>query len=100
MNAALCLEVGAGAFPSPQQVLDVGPEALQSRCGVGYRAKTICGLAQQVGMPATLSVTHLLHASNHPVPCPGQAAEDGLKRPESRCGVQRDMAEPTMCDLA
>ena len=63
MNAALCLEVGAGAFPSPQQVLNAGLEALQSRCGVGYRAKTICGLAQQVGMPAALSVTHLLHAS-------------------------------------
>ena len=48
MNAALCREIGDGAFPTPRQVLDAGPEALQSRCGVGYRAKTICGLAQQV----------------------------------------------------
>ena len=49
MNAALCKEIGAGAFPTPGQVLAAGPEALQSKCGVGYRAKTICGLAQQVG---------------------------------------------------
>ena len=63
MNAALCSEVGAGAFPSPQQVLEAGPDALQNRCGVGYRAKTICGLAQQAGMPVNLSVTHLLFTS-------------------------------------
>ena len=48
MNAALCREVGGGAFPSPQQVLQAGPQQLQARCGVGYRAKTICALAQQV----------------------------------------------------
>ena len=48
MNAALCREVGGGAFPTPQQVLAAGPQALQARCGVGYRGKTICALAQQV----------------------------------------------------
>lgn len=48
MNAALCKEVGGGAFPTPAQVIECGPEALRDRCGVGYRAKTICGLAQQV----------------------------------------------------
>ena len=53
MNAALCDEVGNGAFPTPQQVLDAGPEALQSKCGVGYRAKTICALAQQVSSHCT-----------------------------------------------
>ena len=57
MNAALCAEVGGGAFPSPQQVLEAGPEALQSRCGVGYRARTICSLAQQVGMLGILSIS-------------------------------------------
>ncbi len=50
MNAALCKEIGSGAFPTPRQVLEAGPEALQSKCGVGYRAKTICGLAQQVSI--------------------------------------------------
>ena len=48
MNAALCTEIGGGAFPTPQQVLKAGVDVLQSRCGVGYRAKTICSLAQQV----------------------------------------------------
>jgi 3-methyladenine DNA glycosylase/8-oxoguanine DNA glycosylase len=48
MNAALCGELGGGAFPTPAQVIAAGPEALQSKCGVGYRARTICALAQQV----------------------------------------------------
>ncbi|EIE22161.1 DNA glycosylase [Coccomyxa subellipsoidea C-169] len=47
MNAALCSEIGGGAFPTPAQVAAAGVEALQSRCGVGYRGKTIHGLAQQ-----------------------------------------------------
>ncbi|CAL8467324.1 g6861 [Coccomyxa elongata] len=48
MNAALCTEIGGGAFPTPAQVAAAGVEALQSRCGVGYRAKSIHGLARQV----------------------------------------------------
>ena len=64
MNAALCKEVGNGAFPTPQQVLDAGPEALQMKCGVGYRAKTICSLAQQV--------------SSRSMPCLHKTKEAGL----------------------
>ena len=63
MNAALCREVGEGAFPTPQQVLAAGPAQLQACCGVGYRAKTICALAQQVtGIAFAL-------ANNMPSPC-------------------------------
>ena len=48
MNAALCREVGAGAFPTPAQVATCGAEQLQKRCGLGYRARTLCKLAEQV----------------------------------------------------
>ena len=48
MNAALCREVGAGAFPTPAQVAACGAEQLQKRCGLGYRARTLCKLAEQV----------------------------------------------------
>lgn len=49
MNAALCSEVGSGgAFPTPAEIVGCGADALRDRCSVGYRAKTICGLAQQV----------------------------------------------------
>eukprot|EP00891_Asterochloris_glomerata_P003845 jgi/Astpho2/3845/Aster-x0598 len=48
MNAALCREVGAGAFPTPAQVAACGAEQLQKRCGLGYRARTVCKLAEQV----------------------------------------------------
>lgn len=51
MNAALCTEIGRGAFPTPAQVTAAGVETLQSRCGVGYRAKSIHGLARQVQSP-------------------------------------------------
>lgn len=54
MNAALCLEIGGGAFPTPAQVTAAGVEALQSRCGVGYRAKSIHSLAQQVQPPSLI----------------------------------------------
>ena len=47
MNAALCSLNDAGAFPTPAQIAEAGPEALQQQCGVGYRARTICALAQQ-----------------------------------------------------
>ncbi len=48
MNSALCREVGAGAFPTPAQVAACGAEQLQKRCGLGYRARTVCKLAEQV----------------------------------------------------
>ena len=51
MNTALCREVGAGAFPTPAQVAASGPEQLQKRCGLGYRARTLCKLAEQVSAP-------------------------------------------------
>ncbi|KAK9803539.1 hypothetical protein WJX73_005893 [Symbiochloris irregularis] len=47
MNAALCKQVGKGAFPSPLEIIAAG-EAGLAACGVGYRAKTILKLAQQV----------------------------------------------------
>lgn len=59
MNAALCEEIGGKAFPTPAQVAAAGVEALQSRCGVGYRAKSIHGLARQVQPPA-LCTDHAL----------------------------------------
>ena len=47
MNAALCEQVGAGAFPSPSQILSAGASSLQA-CGLGYRVKTLLRVAEQV----------------------------------------------------
>ena len=48
MNKALCAQVGRGAFPSPAMLLQAGADKLQSECGLGYRAKTLLRLAEQV----------------------------------------------------
>ena len=48
MNKALCAKVGSGAFPSAAMLLQAGADKLQSECGVGYRAKTLLRLAEQV----------------------------------------------------
>lgn len=47
INAALCDKLGAGAFPTPAQLLSAGASGLQA-CGLGYRAKTLLRLAEQV----------------------------------------------------
>ncbi|KAK9851355.1 hypothetical protein WJX84_010076 [Apatococcus fuscideae] len=48
MNAALVKHVGKGAFPTASQTAEYGAEQLQADCGLGYRARTLCKLAQQV----------------------------------------------------
>ena len=48
MNESLCKHFGDGAFPKPSKLSSVEPEKLQTSCGVGYRAKSIVSLAQQV----------------------------------------------------
>ena len=48
MNKALCAKTGHGAFPSPAMLLHAGVQKLQSECGLGYRAKTLVCLAEQV----------------------------------------------------
>ena len=48
MNKALCATVGQGAFPSPAMLIQAGVQRLQSQCGLGYRAKTVIRLAEQV----------------------------------------------------
>lgn len=53
MNKALCSKTGNGAFPSPTMLIQVGTAKLQSECGLGYRAKTLIQLAEQV-MPQPL----------------------------------------------
>ena len=60
MNKALCATVGQGAFPSPAMLIQAGVHRLQSQCGLGYRAKTVMRLAEQVllfladSVPATV----------------------------------------------
>ncbi|KAL0048205.1 hypothetical protein WJX82_009864 [Trebouxia sp. C0006] len=48
MNKALCSKAGKGAFPSPTMLIQAGAVKLQSECGLGYRAKTLIQLAEQV----------------------------------------------------
>ena len=48
MNEALCEKFGGGAFPSAASLASLEVEALQKEAGVGYRAKSIKKLAQQV----------------------------------------------------
>lgn len=50
MNAALCHHVGSGAFPTPEQIAAFGAARLQASCGLGYRARSLHRLAEQVGM--------------------------------------------------
>lgn len=50
MNKALCATVGQGAFPSPAMLIQAGVQQLQSQCRLGYRAKTIVRLAEQVSL--------------------------------------------------
>lgn len=47
MNRLLVQRVGDGAFPTPAQLARLTPSRLKQRCGVGYRAKRIIGLARQ-----------------------------------------------------
>lgn len=47
MNRLLVERVGGGAFPTTDQVAAMTPSRLQKRCGVGYRAKRIVGLARR-----------------------------------------------------
>lgn len=46
MNHLLVTKIGGGAFPTPTQLARLTPARLQKRCGVGYRAKRIVGLAR------------------------------------------------------
>ena len=48
MNQALCRRLGAGAFPRASDVATADPKVLQLEAGLGYRAKSIVLLAQQV----------------------------------------------------
>ncbi|KAK9862094.1 hypothetical protein WJX84_009298 [Apatococcus fuscideae] len=48
MNAALVEHVGKGGFPTAAETAAYGAERLQADCGLGYRARTISKLAQQV----------------------------------------------------
>ena len=48
MNAALCEKFGEGAFPTAATLASLDVRALQKEAGVGYRAKSIKRLAQQV----------------------------------------------------
>ena len=48
MNKALCASIGDGAFPSPAMLVQAGAGRLQTECGVGYRAKSLLRLAEQV----------------------------------------------------
>lgn len=48
MNKALCSKIGSGAFPSPKDVVEAGLIRLQTECGLGYRAKSLLQLGQQV----------------------------------------------------
>ena len=48
MNQALCQKLGSGAFPRVSDVATADPKVLQLEAGLGYRAKSIVLLAQQV----------------------------------------------------
>jgi 3-methyladenine DNA glycosylase/8-oxoguanine DNA glycosylase len=49
MNAKLCRHVGRdGAFPTPDQINEVGSDFLKENCRVGYRDKYIWGLANDI----------------------------------------------------
>ena len=50
MNRALCSNIGHGAFPSPENLVEAGLNRLQTECGLGYRAKSLLQLAQQVNV--------------------------------------------------
>ncbi|MEO1496817.1 MAG: endonuclease III domain-containing protein [Planctomycetota bacterium] len=47
MNRLLVDRLGDGAFPTPAQLARLTPSRLKARCGVGYRAKRIVGLARR-----------------------------------------------------
>lgn len=47
MNRLLVERIGGGCFPTPEQLAGLTPSRLQKRCGVGYRAKRIVGLARR-----------------------------------------------------
>ena len=53
MNEALCEKFGGGAFPSAASLAIVDVQALQKEAGVGYRARSIKRLAQQVSSTRT-----------------------------------------------
>ena len=67
MNAALCEKVGKGAFPTAAEVARWQLNALQAECGLGYRAKHIVRLAEQVThfAPISLSAFNLKCISMH-----------------------------------
>jgi len=48
MNTLLCRHVGGGGFPTPRQLAKVRVDTLKRRCKVGYRARSIVGLARRV----------------------------------------------------
>lgn len=53
MNEALCQKFGAGAFPTAADLAQIEVQTLQEESGVGYRAKSIIKLAQQVWLSPT-----------------------------------------------
>lgn len=49
MNAKLCKKVGSnGAFPTPEEIQEVGADFLKENCRVGYRGEYIWNLANEV----------------------------------------------------
>lgn len=71
MNKALCAKIGNGAFPSAAMLIRAGIQQLQSECGLGYRAKTLVRLAEQV-LP-----TAVVLSLNAEATCFHKAAYDG-----------------------
>ncbi len=51
MNESLCREFGGGAFPTAGNLAGQEVKALQQKAGLGYRAKSVKALAQQVIQP-------------------------------------------------
>ncbi|MCC5827815.1 MAG: hypothetical protein JJU36_00070 [Phycisphaeraceae bacterium] len=58
MNQRLCSLHPDGAFPSPRELLELGEAGLRQRCGVGYRARWMIGLAEAV-VSGTLDLDQL-----------------------------------------
>ncbi len=54
MNEALCQKFGGGAFPTAADLASQDVKHLQQKAGLGYRAKSIKGLAVQVRCPCNL----------------------------------------------
>ncbi len=63
MNAALVQHVGQGWFPTAAETAAYGVENLQKDCGLGYRARTLSKLAQQVSFHQTAGSLSLVYGA-------------------------------------